>query len=63
MAALAMLLCAAAEPPAPAATSSNRELVVAIKEAPPFVIKGGDGSWQGISIDLWRHLSEQLHLQ
>ena len=26
-------------------------------------MKGPDGSWQGISIDLWRHLAEQLHLR
>jgi ABC-type amino acid transport substrate-binding protein len=35
-------------------TISDRELVIATKEAPPFAIKQQDGSWRGISIDLWR---------
>jgi ABC-type amino acid transport substrate-binding protein len=26
-------------------------------------MKGPDGSWQGISIDLWRHLADRLHLR
>ena len=41
----------------------DRVLTVATKEAPPFAIKGPDGSWQGISIDLWRHAAGQLHLR
>ena len=41
----------------------DRELTVATKEAAPFAMKGPDGSWQGISIDLWRHLADQLHLR
>jgi polar amino acid transport system substrate-binding protein len=40
----------------------DRELVVGIKEAPPFVIKAPDGAWRGISIDLWRRIAEQLRL-
>ena len=41
----------------------DRELTVATKEAAPFAMKGPDGSWQGISIDLWRHLADRLHLR
>jgi ABC-type amino acid transport substrate-binding protein len=41
----------------------NRELVVATKEAAPFAMKGPGGAWQGISIDLWRHVADQLHLR
>ena len=41
----------------------DRELVVATKEAPPFAMKGADGAWQGIAIDLWRHIADQLHLR
>ena len=26
-------------------------------------MKGGDGNWQGISIDLWRRVAEQMHLR
>ena len=33
---------------------SDKELVIATKEAPPFVIKQPDGTLHGISIDLWR---------
>jgi ABC-type amino acid transport substrate-binding protein len=39
----------------------SRELIVATKEAPPFAMKGPDGRWQGISIDLWRRTADQLH--
>jgi polar amino acid transport system substrate-binding protein len=42
---------------------SDRELVVATKEAPPFVMKRSDGTLYGISIDLWRRIAEQLHLR
>jgi ABC-type amino acid transport substrate-binding protein len=35
-----------------------RELTVGVKEAPPFAMKQADGSWQGISIDLWRRIAE-----
>jgi ABC-type amino acid transport substrate-binding protein len=45
-----------------APSSSQRELVIGTKEAPPFSMKEVDGSWHGISIDLWRHVAEQLHL-
>ena len=41
----------------------DRELIVATKDAAPFAMKGPDGSWQGISIDLWRHLADSLHLR
>jgi len=35
----------------------HRELVVVTKDAPPFAIKSDDGSWSGISIDLWREIA------
>jgi polar amino acid transport system substrate-binding protein len=41
----------------------DRELVVATKEAAPFAMKDPGGTWQGISIDLWRHIADQLHLR
>jgi polar amino acid transport system substrate-binding protein len=46
-----------------ATVSTARELIVGTKEAPPFAMKAGDGSWSGISIDLWRHIADQLHLR
>lgn len=41
----------------------NRELVVGTKEAPPFAMKEPDGTWTGISIDLWRQIAEKLGLK
>ena len=56
--------CGQAEP----AISSNpslpdRDLVIATKEAPPFAMKQQDGTWRGISIDLWRRIADRLHLR
>jgi ABC-type amino acid transport substrate-binding protein len=41
----------------------ERELIVGTKEAPPFAMKAGDGTWQGISIELWRHVAEKMQLR
>jgi polar amino acid transport system substrate-binding protein len=41
----------------------TRELVVGTKVAPPFAMKGEDGTWRGISIDLWRRIADQTHLR
>ena len=43
--------------------SPQQELVVGVKEAPPFAMKAADGSWNGISIDLWRRVADELHLR
>jgi ABC-type amino acid transport substrate-binding protein len=40
-----------------------RELIIGTKVAPPFAMKAEDGTWHGISIDLWRHISDQTHLR
>ncbi len=59
--ALSTALCFAQTP---AVTNPNapgaRELVVGTKIAPPFAMKGEDGNWTGISIELWRHVADQL---
>jgi len=47
-------------------TSSNppeRELVVGTREAPPFVMKTADGTWQGISIELWQRVAKEMNLR
>ncbi len=42
-------------------TASPRDtLRVATKDAPPFSMKGGDGTWQGISIDLWGQVADEM---
>ena len=38
----------------------DRELVIGTKEAPPFAMKAPDGTWTGISIDLWRQIADKL---
>jgi ABC-type amino acid transport substrate-binding protein len=40
-----------------------RELVIGTKVAPPFAMKAEDGTWRGISIDLWRRIASQIHLR
>lgn len=37
-------------------------LIVAVKPAPPFVIKNPDGSFSGISIALWENIANELQL-
>jgi ABC-type amino acid transport substrate-binding protein len=44
-----------------AQTAASRHLVVGTKEAPPFAIKAADGSWSGLSIELWRELAAELN--
>ncbi len=41
----------------------DRELVVGTKEAPPFAMKDAEGNWTGISIDLWRSISQKLGIR
>ena len=40
----------------------ERTLVVGTKEAPPFAMKAEDGTWYGLSIDLWRSVAEELEI-
>ena len=39
----------------------SRPLVVATHLAPPFVMRNGD-EWSGLSVDLWRHVADDLHV-
>ena len=41
----------------------ERQLVVAIKIAPPFVMKHNDGSFYGLGVDLWRRMANRLQLR
>src|SRR5579863_8470118 len=40
-----------------------RPLVVGTRRVPPFVIVDGDGSFSGISIDVWRQVAGLLELK
>ena len=44
-------------------TTSGKEIVVAIKEAPPFVMKRQDGSFCGIGVELWQRIAARLDLR
>lgn len=41
----------------------SRRLVVGTKPAPPFAIRNDDGTWSGISIDLWRDIAHDMGLR
>jgi polar amino acid transport system substrate-binding protein len=56
---LAQALETRAQTPGP---PEARELVIGTKVAPPFAMKAEDGTWRGISIDLWRHIADRIHL-
>jgi ABC-type amino acid transport substrate-binding protein len=36
---------------------------VALAESPPFVIRESDGTWSGLSVDLWREVAAQLEVE
>ncbi len=38
-------------------------LIVGTKEAPPFSMKGPDGKWTGISIELWQDLAADVETE
>lgn len=38
-------------------------LRVGTMHTPPFCIKNLDGSWSGISIDLWQEIASELHIE
>lgn len=57
LASLALLI-----PPASAQDEPGPQgrLAIATREAPPFVIRGDDGEWSGIAIDLWEEVAGDL---
>src|SRR5579863_9325566 len=66
LAAVSVAAALAQTPPGQAQTPNPpepREMVVGTKVAPPFAMKAADGTWHGISIDLWRRIADQLHLR
>ena len=49
---------------APGITRAEKNtLIVGTKEAPPFAMKAKDGSWTGISVDLWERIADDLNLK
>jgi len=41
----------------------TQRLIIGTKQAAPFSIKTSDGIWRGISIDLWKRISQELDLE
>jgi polar amino acid transport system substrate-binding protein len=48
--------------PLPAPLIAKRKYIVGIAPGPPFNIKDSDGTWSGISVELWREIADELHL-
>jgi polar amino acid transport system substrate-binding protein len=46
----------------PAAHADDRHLVIGTKQTPPFAMKNDDGAWTGLSIELWKHIADELHV-
>jgi polar amino acid transport system substrate-binding protein len=47
-------------PPTAHVQAPDRALVVGVKDAPPFAIRQPDGTWTGISVDLWEEIAAEL---
>lgn len=65
--AFALLLVPAASGQAPETRSDRspdpgRPLVVGVRHAPPFAIRGPEGTWTGLSVELWRQVAEDLRV-
>jgi len=41
----------------------HSKLVVGTKHVPPFAVKNPDGSWNGISIELWKKVAGELGVE
>lgn len=48
---------------ADAPADSGAVRLVGILPAPPFAMKDDDGNWEGIAVDLWRHVAQDLGLR
>ena len=51
---------AGAAPAAATPRPGPRELVIATRHVPPFAIRGAEGSWTGITIELWDRIAGRL---
>ena len=58
-----LILAAAASAQSPTASPPVKSAyTIGVKPSPPFVIQQQDGSWSGISIELWRGVAEALQI-
>jgi polar amino acid transport system substrate-binding protein len=49
-------------PPLPTPSVTKQKLVVGLTLNPPFVIHEPDGSWTGISVELWQEVAKEIGL-
>jgi polar amino acid transport system substrate-binding protein len=49
-------------PPLPTPSVTKQKLIVGLTVNPPFVIHEPDGSWSGISIELWQQVAKEIGL-
>ncbi len=49
--------------PASAAEPEGGPAIVGLAPAPPFAMRDAGGEWQGIAVDLWRHVALDLGLR
>jgi len=59
---LSLLLCTCSSVGFAADEDLSSKLVIGTKHAPPFAIKRTNGTWDGISIELWRQIADELGL-
>ena len=57
---IALLLSPA---PGPAQSVADGVVRVGLVHSPPYAIRGDDGNWSGMSVELWRSLAEQTQLR
>lgn len=44
------------------ASAAGKKLIVGIANDPPYTFKNEQGQWTGITVDLWRHIAQDLKL-
>jgi polar amino acid transport system substrate-binding protein len=49
--------------PIPYPPIPKQKLIVGVAVGPPFDIRQADGSWSGISVELWRQIAKELGLE
>ncbi len=57
---LSLLPAAIGSAAAQSAAQPHKAIIVATKEAPPFAMRSQDGTWTGISIELWNWVGQKL---
>lgn len=57
-----LVICYSSNALPPTAKSEYQSVKVGTKSAEPFAIKNSDGTWSGISIDLWKEIAGELNL-